>query len=107
MLELFGDDETQRLAGQLIEDLYRADADLARHMIMAARSEPPAELEERVSRWRAGRLADQGYVDFYEALDLFRPLDAEQVQAGEASQERIVDDSGEPQRLPLAIAEEG
>jgi hypothetical protein len=104
LLELFGDDETQRLTGQLVEDLYRADPDLARHTIMAARSEPPAELEEQSYRWRAGRLADQGYVDFHEALDLFRPLDAEQVQIGEGTEERIVGD--EPSQLPLAIAEE-
>lgn len=104
LLELFGDDETQRLAGQLVEDLYRADPDLARHTIMAARSEPPAELEEQAYRWRSGRLADQGYVDFYEALDLFRPLDVEQVHVGEGTEDRLVGE--EPRRLPLAIAEE-
>ncbi len=104
LLELHGDDDTQRLTGQLVEDLYRADPDLARHMIMAARSEPPAELEEQSYRWRAGRLADQGYVDFHEALDLFRPLDADQVHVGEGTHERIVGE--EPQRMPLAVAEE-
>jgi len=104
LLELFGDDETQRLTGQLVEDLYRADPDLARLTLMAARSEPPAELEEQSYRWRAGRLADQGYVDFYDALDLFRPLDAEQVHLGEGTHERVVGD--EPQRMPLAIAQE-
>jgi len=77
MLELLGDDESQRLTMQVIEDLYRGDPDLARHTIMAARSEPPAELEEMSYRWRSARLADLGYVDFYEALDLFRQLDAD------------------------------
>src|SRR5262245_2688104 len=88
----------------LVEDLYRADPDLARHTIMAARSEPPAELEEQAYRWRSGRLADHGYVDFYDALDLFRPLAPDQVQIGEGSHDRVVGD--EPARLPLAIAEE-
>jgi hypothetical protein len=110
LLELFGDEDGQRLVMQLIEDLYRADPDLARHTIMAARSEPPAELEEQSYRWRAARLADQGYVDFYDALDLFRPLDADGVHIGEATHERIVGDPGDPDaappRLPLAIAEE-
>lgn len=104
LLELHGDDDSQRLIGQIVEDLYRADPDLARHMIMAARSEPPSELEEQSYRWRAGRLADQGYVDFYEALDLFRPLDADQVHIGEDTHERRTDD--EPSGLPIAIAEE-
>jgi hypothetical protein len=104
VLELRGDDDTQRLVQHLVEDLYRADPDLARHTIMAARSEPPAELEETSYRWRSARLADMGYVDFYEALDLFRPLPADQVHVGEGSQDRPIDDDS--LRLPLAVAEE-
>jgi hypothetical protein len=103
MLELLGDDDSQRLVTQVIEDLYRADADLARHTIMAARSEPPAELEENSYRWRSGRLADLGYVDFYDALDLFRPLDPAEVQIGEGSQDRVI---GEDTRLPVVVAEQ-
>lgn len=104
ILELLGDEDTQRLMQQLVEDLYRADPDLARHTIMSARSEPPAELEESSYRWRSSRLADLGYVDFYEALDLFRPLDADKVQIGEGSQDKHV--AEEPSRLPVSVAEE-
>ena len=57
LLELLGDEDTQRLVQQLVEDLYRADPDLARHTIMSARSEPAAELEESSYRWRSSRLA--------------------------------------------------
>ena len=88
MLELKGDD------GDAADDRSASSRiciapmpDLARHTIMAARSEPPAELEEMAYRWRSARLADLGYVDFYEALDLFRPLDADKVQIGEGSQD--------------------
>jgi hypothetical protein len=104
LLELHGDDDTQRLVQQVIEDLYRADPDLARHTIMSARSEPPAELEETSYRWRSGRLADLGYVDFYEALDLFRPLAADQVQIGEGSHDRTIGD--EAPRMTIAVAQE-
>ncbi len=104
LLELQGDEDSQRLIMRLVEDLYRADPDLARHTIMSARSEPPAELEEVSYRWRSARLADLGYVDFYDALDLFRPLDADKVQIGEGSQDRIVDEV--TTRLPLVVAEE-
>jgi hypothetical protein len=104
LLELKGDDDMQRLTQQLVEDLYRADPDLARHTIMAARSEPPAELEETAYRWRSGRLADLGYVDFYEALDLFRPLPVDQVSIGEGSQDRPLDDGS--RHLPVVIVEE-
>jgi len=104
LLELKGDDDTQRVTQRVVEDLYRADPDLARHTIMAARSEPPAELEEMCYRWRSGRLADMGYVDFYEALDLFRPLTADQVNIGEGSQDISLDEH--ISRLPVVIAEE-
>jgi hypothetical protein len=105
LVELPEDPDTQRLIQRLIEDLYRADQALARHTLMAARSEPPAELEEMSYRWRSGRMADLGYVDFYEALDLFRPLTPDQVTIGEGSQDRTLDDEAPP-RLPVAIAEE-
>ncbi|MGE0398694.1 MAG: DUF6178 family protein [Kofleriaceae bacterium] len=104
MLELPEDEDSARLVQQLVEDLYRADANLARHTIMAARSEPPAELEELSYRWRAGRLADLGYVDFYDALDLFRQLDADSVVIGEGTQDKILDEDSA--RMPLVIAEE-
>lgn len=104
MLELAGEPDDQRLTQQLIEDLYRADAHLARNTIMCARSELESDLEEMSYRWRSGRLADQGYVDFYEALDLFRPLDADKVSIGEGSHDRIALD--ENTHLPVAVAEE-
>src|SRR5207249_2131970 len=104
-LELKGDNETQKLVMAMVEDLYRGDPDLARHTIMSARSEPPSELEETAYRWRSGRLADQGYVDFYQALDLFQPLAVEQVHIGEGSQDRpAIDEEATP--LPIAIAEQ-
>jgi hypothetical protein len=105
MLELFGDEETQSLIQRVVEDLYRADPDLARHTIMSARSEPAAELEEMSYRWRSARLADLGYVDFYDALDLFRPLDADKVSIGEGSQDRVHDEEN-PSRVSLVVAEE-
>ncbi len=104
LLELSGDDEMQRLIMRVVEDLYRADPDVARHTIMAARSEPPAELEEMSYRWRVARLADLGYVDFYEALDLFRPLDANKVQVGEGTHDRIITEDA--MHIPLVVAEE-
>lgn len=103
LLELTGDDDSQRLVMRVVEDLYRANADLARHTIMAARSEPPAELEEQSYRWRAGRLADLGYVDFYDALELFRPLDPTQVEIGEGSHDRVL---GDDARLPVVVVEQ-
>ena len=83
------DDDDARLVIELLEDLYRADAQLARHTLMAARSEPPTELEEMSYRWRSGRMADLGYVDYYEALEIYRPLPAERVAIGENTAEPL------------------
>ena len=103
MLELLGDQESQQQIQRLVEDLYRGDQDLARHTIMNARAELPSYLEEQSYRWRAGRLADMGYVDFYDALDLFRPLDAETVKIGEGTHDRGGVDEA---ILSLVVAEE-
>lgn len=83
------DENHDKLVHAIIEDLYRADMVLAQHTLMAARSEPVAELEESSYRWRSGRMADQGYVEFYEALEVFRPLDPATVTIGEGSRDGI------------------
>lgn len=102
LLKLLGESETQRLTMSLIEDLYRADANLARHTIQGARSEPAADLEEHAYRWRTGRLADLGYVDFHDALELFRPLEIDQLKQDEG--DGVLD--ANPSAAPVAVAKE-
>jgi hypothetical protein len=104
MLEFLGDEESQRQIQQIVEDLYRGDQDLARHTIMNARAELPSYLEEQSYRWRSGRLADLGFVDFYDALDLFRPLDIAQVSVGEGTHDQIPED--ETTMVSMVVAEE-
>lgn len=104
------DTESARLVQQIIDHLYRADPSgaLARHTLMAARSEPPAELEEMSYRWRSGRMADMGYVEFHEALEVYRPLDASAVAIGEGTEDRFgsgADAGTSPGVLPVPIAE--
>ena len=103
MLELPDEENAQRLVQRLVEDLYRGDMPLAQHTIMAARSELQSDLEEMAYRWRSGRLADSGYVDFYEALGLFAKLEPDAVTIGEGSQDPLNDSVN---RLAIAIAEE-
>jgi hypothetical protein len=106
-IRLIGDDDTVRLLIQLFDDLYRADQDLARHTIMAAKSEMASYLEETSYRWRSGRLADMGYADFYDALELFRPLAVDQAVIGEGTQDRrVVEVDPHDRALPVAVAEE-
>jgi hypothetical protein len=108
VLRLPEDDEASRALHELIDELYRADLITTRHTIMAARSEPPAELEEESLRWRRGRLADLGYVDAHEALDVFQPLEPDRIKIGEGTigpAPTILDEDGIPV-MPLAIAEQ-
>jgi hypothetical protein len=95
------DNETIKLILQVLDDLYRSDPQQARHTLMTARSEPTVELEEMSYRWRAGRMADLGYIDYYEALAVFRPLDPAEVKIGEGTQDQI-----EPGVLPVPLAEQ-
>jgi hypothetical protein len=109
------DEETMAVVKRVIDDLYRADPNgiLARHTIMAARSEPAAELEEMSYRWRAGRMADLGYVDYYEALEVFRPLDPASVRIGEGTEDHFAKpDPEDPEQvassfglMPAAMAQ--
>ena len=106
-LRFVGDSETNQLSQRLLEDLYRADMVLARHTLMTARSELQSGLEEYSYRWRSGRLADLGYVEYYEALEVFRPLDLASVSADEdtATQEATIADDEAAIPLPTTLAE--
>lgn len=106
-IKLHEDEDSLRHTMALLDDLYRADLGLVRHTIMAARSEPAPELEEQSYRWRAGRLADLGYVDFYDALELYAPLELDKVKIGEGTADRapIIDDDRPAGELPVALAE--
>lgn len=79
------DPDIQRTVEHLIDHLYRGDAELARHTIRAASSEPTSELEEMSLRWRTGRLMDLGFAPFDEALQVYQPIDVSKVVLGEHS----------------------
>lgn len=65
---------------RILETLYMADMELARRVMMGARWDLGAETEEAAYRFRSGRLADLGYVDYYEALRIYSFLDPKTVQ---------------------------
>ena len=80
-----GPDETGDRAAvviRIVDMLYRADMNLARRILIGARAESDAELEEMAYRWRQARMADLGFADYYEALEVYRELDPASVQIG-------------------------
>jgi hypothetical protein len=70
---------------RMLDALYAADLDLGRRVVMGARWDIGAETEEMAYRFRAGRMADLGYVDYYEALPIYAFLDPHTVHLNERS----------------------
>ncbi|HEY2731908.1 MAG TPA: DUF6178 family protein [Polyangia bacterium] len=69
---------------RIIDGLYRADQNYARRLLVGMRAELDSELEELAYRWRQGRMADLGFSDYYEALEVYRELDPASVRLGES-----------------------
>jgi hypothetical protein len=91
LIELHAQGEAARTCERLLDTLYRADRDLARRVVMGARWELPSELEEASYRWRSGRMADLGFVDYYDALEIYRYLDPQSVRIGEGTAQQAAD----------------
>ncbi len=104
--------ESARAMIRLIDSLYRSDRVLARRLLVGARGELPSTLQEMAYRWRSGRMADLGFADHWEALEVYRELDPASVRIGEAtgaaSRVRPLHGdgrSGDSLRAPTALAE--
>jgi hypothetical protein len=108
-LEFIGEPEQVRVTQHLVDSLYRYSPVMMRRLLVGMRAEDDAELEETAYRWRSGRMADLGFVDFYEALVAYQELDptSVRIEAGPAPSLRP---RGEPiddvhLRLPLVVTE--
>ena len=66
-------DRLQRVLGFL----RLADLDLYHKLMQAAMWEQDSELMEWAYRWKSGRLQDEGFPDYYEALESYRQVDLE------------------------------
>jgi hypothetical protein len=106
-LDLLGDGDEPSVTARLIDALYREDKNLARRLLVGTRGDLDAELEETAYRWRSGRMADLGFVEFYEALEVYRELDPAQITVGTGLAERMrpaAERTGHL-RLPTALVE--
>ena len=80
---------------RFLDRLYLADFELAHSLVKAAKWEPTPELEELAYRWRSGRLADYGYADYYEALEVYTYLKPSSVRIGENTKNPLPPDEPE------------
>ncbi len=53
--------------------LMREDSALCTDLLLFSSAALDSNLEEEALHWRNGRLADEGYIDFYEALSIYAP----------------------------------
>jgi hypothetical protein len=110
-----GGPDPARALIRIVDAFYRWDKSAARRIIVGAIGELDAELEESAYRWRQARMADLGFADYYEALEVYRELDPASVKIGDAAgrTRTIVDSGSSPRmtdgeaalRVPTALAE--
>ncbi len=102
LLDILVGGEEGKAIERLVDWLYRHDLELARRVVMSAKWELPADLEEHAYRWRQGRMADLGYVDFYEALSIYQYLDPTTVKIDERT--FVPPPPETPTELPAVLA---
>ncbi len=69
------DDELGHQVLTVLSRVYEDDLSLGRRLVLAIEAALPAEIEEQLLRFRRGRLADLGFVEWDDAVKLFRPVD--------------------------------
>ncbi len=69
------DDEQGLSVLRVLQRVYEDDLTEGRKLVLSIHAALPAEIEEQLSRFRSGRLADLGFVAWDDAMRLFRPLD--------------------------------
>ncbi len=69
------DDEAGLSVLRVLSRVYDDDLAYGRRLILSIIAALPSEIEETLLRFRSGRLADLGFVEWRDAVALFRPLD--------------------------------
>jgi hypothetical protein len=108
-IDLLGDSEHVRITERLFDSLYRYSPSMMRKVLLGVRAESDAELEETAFRWRSGRMADLGFVDYLEALAVYQEIDVAKVRIGAVPAPRLRPSGetadGDHLRLPATMAE--
>lgn len=95
----FAGEEARKSFRPLIEHLYHGHGDLYRRLMDATILELDSEIEEMEYRLRKGRLADAGFPDYEEALEIYRFIPPEKI-AAEGGVQGPPDRSGTEENTP-------
>ena len=102
LIDILAPGEDGKALERTLDWIYRYDLELGRRIIMGAKWELGSDLEEHAWRWRQGRMADLGYVDFYEALSIYQYLDPASVKLDEHT--FVAPPPETPTELPAVLA---
>jgi hypothetical protein len=109
-IDILGDPDQARVTQRLLDSLYRYSPSMMRKLLVGIRAETDAELEEEALRWRSGRMADLGFVDYLEALEVYRELDPATVRLGQTPAPSLRPQAeragGDELRLPAVMADQ-
>jgi hypothetical protein len=83
VVEIDTDSDSAQVIERLLERLYSVAADEARRLLLEAKRGLLSELEESSYRLRSGRMADLGFIEYYEALEVYRYVDPQGVANSE------------------------
>lgn len=108
-IDILGEPDQARVTQRLLDGLYRHSPATMRRLLVGMRAESDAELEEEALRWRSGRMADLGFVDYFEALAVYQEIDPASVRLGANPPPRLRPSDGltgdDYLRLPAVMAE--
>jgi hypothetical protein len=102
VVDILPEGERGKSVQRLLDALYRYDLVFARWLLMSARSELASQLEEESFRFRSARMADLGFVDYYEALGTYAPLEASMLRRRPRAAEQSVRED-QPPLLPVPL----
>jgi hypothetical protein len=89
--------DTRPVFQPFLEILYRYDSDTYRRLMESLLGELESDIEETAYRFRNARLADFGFPDVEQALEIYRFVDPGAVPVEEAPQVKASDVSEKPQ----------
>ncbi|MCB9527206.1 MAG: hypothetical protein H6701_02245 [Myxococcales bacterium] len=68
-----------------LDRLMRDDAELCINLLVHSQVALDSNLEEDAYRWRSGRMADRGYVDYYDALAIYTAPRPDQIRDAQSA----------------------
>lgn len=93
--------ETRDLPIKLFLDrMMRDNAELCINLLVHSQVALDSNLEDDAYRWRSGRMADRGYVDYYDALAIYTPPREDQVRGAQSA---IPDDAPAVERWLVPV----